>query len=136
MATKLSVKLTGDIDIKQDAATCPGGVTDVGQGFKIELASVNQSADLEISQKLAPVDASGGSVALPFPANLEGCVLFFSVLSGGPYDVQVTHQTQGVTTYPVRKTLLLEPSDDERITGITVLTGTGVIEWLVTGKVV
>ena len=134
MAQKLSISLSGDLDVKQDSATCPGGTTDVGQGFKFSLADVNRQADLEISQKLAVIDASGGPVALPFPANLLGCVLYLKILSGGPLDVSVTHQTQGATVYPVKHLLILEPSDDEKITGISIVSGEASIEWMVSGS--
>ena len=134
MATKLSVGLSGDIDLKQDSATCPGGITDIGEGFKFSLLDVNRSADIEISQKLAVVDASGGPVALPFPGNLEGRFLYMKVLGGGPFDVEVTHATQGATIYPLKGVMLIEPSDDESVLGVTMASGTGSIEWLVTGK--
>ena len=133
MAQKLSITLTADLDLKRDAATCVGGAADVGTGFKLKLSDRGRVADTEISQKAAPIDASGGAVALPFPANLEGRVLLLSVLDGGPFDVQVTHAVQGATVYPVKSTLLLEPSDDEYITGISILTGVGTIEWMVSG---
>jgi hypothetical protein len=64
---------------------------------------------------------------------LEGRFLLFHVLSGGPFDVSVDHAAQGPTTYPVRTLLLLEPSDDEFIEGVTITSGEGVIEWIVTG---
>lgn len=134
MAQKLSVNLSGDLDVKQDSATCPGGATDVGQGFKFSLLSQNQQADIEISQKLAVIDASGGPVALPFPANLEGTMLYLRSLGGAPFDVEVIHATQGATVYPVLGVLILEPSDDERITGVNINSGEGSIEWIVTGR--
>jgi len=134
MAQKLSVSLMGDLDVKQDSATCPGGTTDVGIGFKFSLADINRQADIEISQKLAVVDATGGPVALPFPANLEGCFIYLRVLSGGPIDVEVTHATQGPTIYPVKNLLILEPSDDEKILGVAIAAGEASIEWIVSGR--
>ena len=134
MGQKLSVNLSGDLDVRQSSAVCPGGITDVGIGFKFGLLSVNQQADIEISQKLAVIDASGGPVALPFPANLEGRVLYLKVLSGGPLVVTVTHATQGPTAYPVKGLLILEPSDDDRVLGVSVTSGQGSIEWIVTGS--
>lgn len=134
MAQKLSVSLSGDIDLKQDSATCPGGVTDVGEGFKFSLLDVNRQADIEISQKLAVVDATGGPVALPFPGNLDGRFFYMKVLSGGPFTVDVAFATQGSTPLPLKGVMLIEPSDSESVLGVTISTGAGAIEWLVTGK--
>lgn len=133
MATRLSVSLSGDLDVRQDSATCPGSTTSAGLGFSFSILDANRSAYLEISQNLASVDASGGAVALPFPANLEGTLLYLRVVSGGPLDVSVTYATQGATVHPVKGLLVIEPADDERITGVSVTSGSGDIEWAVTG---
>jgi hypothetical protein len=133
MAQKLSVNLTGDLDVKRDSATCPGGTDDVGTGFKLQISDRAKSADSEISQKAAPIDATGGPVSLPYPANLEGRLFLLTVLEGGPFDVAVTHSTQGATVYPVKSTILIEPSDDEYITAIAINSGVGTIEWIVSG---
>lgn len=134
MATRLSVALSGNLDINQDSATCPGGSTNAGLGFSFSILDVNKSAYLEISQNLASVDASGGPVALPFPANLEGTLLYLRVLNnGGPLDVSVTYATQGATVHPVKGLLIIEPADDERITGVSIASGSGDIEWAVSG---
>lgn len=135
MAQKLSVNLMGDIELRQDSATCPSPSNDPGQAFKFGLLDTNRQADMEQSNKLLPVDASGGPVPLPFPANLLGRVLYMRALNrSGPFDVEVTHQTQGATVYPLKGTIVLEPADDELITGVRILTGDGEIEWLVTGS--
>ena len=133
MAQKLSVTLTGDLDVRQNSACAPGGITDVGCGFKLSLSDINCQADIEISQKLAVVDAGAAPVALPFPGNLEGTVLYFKVLSGGPFDLVVNHQTQGPTSYPLKHLIVMEPSDDEKILGLTIASGEGSFEWIVTG---
>jgi len=133
MSHQLSVNLTGDLDVRRDSATGSGGPTDVGQGFRLQISDRARAADSEISQKAAPIDASGAPVPLPYPTTLEGRLLLLTVLDGGPFDVSVTHSTQGATVYPVRSTILIEPSDDEYITAIAINSGVGTIEWIVTG---
>ncbi len=72
MAQKLTVGMTGDITLQRNNAVCGGGAQDGGESFYLSLLDINRQADLEISQKLAVVDATGGPVALPFPTNLDG----------------------------------------------------------------
>ncbi len=130
---KLTVSLDGNIDLKRSSAACPGSVTDPGEAYKFTLLDANRSADLDQSNRLLPVDAGGGPVALPFPANLTGRFLYMKVVSGGPFDVSVTHATQGATVYPLKGAMLIEPSDDESVTAVSITDGAGDIEWLVTG---
>jgi len=134
MAGKLSVRLTGDLDISVDSATCPGGFTSVGTGFKLGITDFTRCADTEISQNLYDVDASGAPVVLPFPPNLEGRLLYLQVIRGGPLGVQVDFAAQGPTLIPVKGLLVIEPADLDFIAGITILTGQGTIEWAVTGS--
>ena len=133
MAGKLSVRLTGDIDVFVNSGTCPGGFTSVGTGFKLGISDFTKCADTEISQNLYEVDASGAPVPLPFPANLEGRLFYLQVIFGGPMEVEVSFATLGPTTIPVRGLLILEPSSDDYITGVTITSGQGTIEWIVTG---
>lgn len=133
MASTLSVTLTGDLNLSLSAASCPTPA-DTGCSFALTLASSNKTGTIEQSNKPLPVDASGGAVALPFPVGLTGKVIYLKVLTGGPLDVSVTHATQGATVYPVKSTFLLEVSDDELISAVSITTGSGTIEWVVWGN--
>ena len=131
MASTLTITLSGDLNLSLSAGTCPAPA-DTGCSFALTLASANLTGTVEQSNKPLPVDASGGAVALPFPVGLLGKVIYLKVLTGGPMDVIVTHATQGATTYPVKSMLLLEVSDDELISAVSIGTGgVGTIEWVV-----
>ncbi len=133
MSARLTAALSGDLTINRDPGTCPGAA-DPGCSFTLGLLSVNRTGTIEQSNNLLPIDASGGAVALPFPVGLSGKVIYIKVFEGGPMDIVVTHATQGVTTYPVKGTFLLEVSDDELISAVSVATGgVGTIEWAIWG---
>ncbi len=133
MAGKLSVRLTGDLDISVDSATCAGGFVSVGTGFKLGITDFTRCADTEISQNLYDVDASLAPVPLPYPPNLEGRLLYLQIVRGGPLAVEVTFAAQGPTVIPLKGLLVIEPSNLDYITGITINSGQGTIEWAVTG---
>jgi len=133
MAQKLTVGMTGDITLQRNNAVCGGGAQDGGESFYLSLLDINRQADLEISQKLAVVDATGGPVALPFPTNLDGRFFYLKILSGSALEVSIDFATQGPTALPVKHMILIEPADGDSIQGITINSGDASFEWLVTG---
>jgi len=133
---KLSVVFSGDLDVRRNSACCPGGAIDGGCSIKLSLANQNQCADAEISQIATQINATGipGGIPLPYPTGLlQGRVLVFTVLQGGPMTLAVTLNGIGDVVLPIEKTLVYEPAYDNYITGLTVTTGQGFIEWAVTG---
>ncbi len=102
-----------------------------GVALGFALKSAHMSADWMISQALDEVD-SPTPVSLPLPTGAQGTVFYLRILDNGSLDIVVTHDDQGATTYPVQGMILIEPTDDEFITAVTV-TGEAQFEWLMTG---
>lgn len=132
MAGRLSATLDLTLDVRQAAGNCATPTAPVSPGVGYS-ARLSLDADLEVGSTLGATDP--GPDPLPLPSNLEGRALYFRVLSGGPFDVDVTHAIQGATTYPVAAggVLVLIPADDEYITAVSV-TGSGTYEWSVAGS--
>ncbi len=136
MTQKLSVNFTADLDVRRNPACCTGGSPYGGLAIKLSLADQNRCADAEISQIATQINATGvpGGVPLPYPTGmLQGRVLVFSIIAGGPMTLQITLNVIGNIAIPIEKTLVYEPAQDNYITGLTVLDGQGTIEWAVTG---
>ncbi len=119
------------LDVRQAQANCPSPQSPSSPGVAY-LAKLSFDADLEVGSQLGSTDP--GPDTLPLPANMEGRMLYFRVLTGGPVTVDANLANQGSTPIPVGKggVLVLVPSDGEYITSVTV-TGSATYEWSVTG---
>lgn len=136
MATRIGVTVDGTISAglgTTSSGSCSGpSVSSPGIALQLVLNSEHASADTAVYQPYDSVDSPGSPVSLPIPAGLQGTVFYIRILDDGPLDVSVTHDDQGATIYPVDGMLLIEPSEDEFITAITVQ-GSAAFEWLLTG---
>jgi hypothetical protein len=133
VASKLSISFSGDLLLQLSSAVCPGGASDPGTSYSLRLITAHREADEAIGQKLAQLDSPAAFVALPYPADLLGTVVYFRGLGErDPWVLRVAYVTSPPAEIPVQGMALLECQPGDEITAVEVQ-GAGEFEWQVWG---
>lgn len=129
----LQASLSGTLTIGPAPSSPPAANQSTGGTFGIGIVnSTNAAPAGEISQAQGKVSSPAAYVAQPFPANLTARLFYFRAISGGPFDIRLTHATSGQVVYAQRLSMLTELDQAEQFTAFDVQ-GEGEFEWAATG---
>lgn len=135
----ISTSLSGELELARvDSEGCP--VQSSAQLFSLELvqfggalSGLAASDGTFIGQSCLSINSPAAFVTLPFPTGFQARMVYLRALSGGPFDVRLTHTTAGAVTHPdVFLTLQQYDPTDEVITLMEVQ-GVGAFEWVAVG---
>ncbi len=137
----INVTATGDLTIQQTegGSKCPSTQSDLF-AFPIALNAqgligISGTGGTEVSQACFTINSPASFVSLAFPTSLRARVVYFRVLTGGPFDVRLTHAVAGVVTHPGQYFLLTQCEQTEGVSQIEVQ-GSGSFAWVAVGTTV
>lgn len=130
---QLNANIDGTLTIAPEKSQPAVPAQSSGCTFGISIVQdVHKAPSGEISQSRASIESPSAYVAMPFPANLTARVFYLRTISGGPFDIRLTHATTGQVVTPARYSMLTEVSETEQITAVDVQ-GQGSFEWAAFG---